>query len=176
MYYAACALLLVISVVISHYYYNIETGSMLSGAGVKLMYMTAPTREVAGQIAKALVLEKLAACVNIIGQAESFYMWEGKLENSQEVVMLAKAIDTDAVIKRVKSLHPYEIPCIISLPVNAGDNQFINWVKESCAASNGNNLLSLNDDTASSHHLSSVSSIIGNNADEISADKIVDGK
>lgn len=98
--------------------------------GVKLVYMTAPSKAVASDIARALVSEKFAACVNIIPGVESHYVWEGKAETSEEVVMLAKTTDSEALSRRVKSLHPYDVPCVVSVPLDGGEPTFLEWVKE----------------------------------------------
>lgn len=118
-----------------------EIDMSLVAGSVKLMYMTAPSRVVAATIARTLVEERLAACVNIIGgNVESYYMWEGKLEiEKEEVVLFAKAVDTDAVISRVKTLHPFDVPCIVSFPVDNGEPSFLRWVQESSTPVTGRN-------------------------------------
>lgn len=105
------------------------------GTGIKLVYMTAPSKAVAADIARTLVTEKLAACVNIIPGVESHYIWEGKAETSEEVVMLAKTTNSEVLTKRVKSLHPYDVPCVVSMSVDGGENSFIQWVKDQCSSS-----------------------------------------
>ena len=82
-------------------------------------------------IAKRLVEEKLVACVNILSTVKSFYIWQGELQEDQEVVMIAKTTSArmPAVIDRVKALHSYECPCIVSLPTNDGNADFLEWVK-----------------------------------------------
>jgi len=97
---------------------------------IKLIYITAPDKSIATNIAKALIQEKLAACVNISAVMESFYLWEDKLTQSDEVLIFAKTSKEDALIKRVKELHPYEIPCILSFDVNNGDPKFLEWISK----------------------------------------------
>lgn len=100
--------------------------------GVNLVYMTAPDEKVASQIAQSLVENKHAACVNLVPGVRSFYMWEGKLESSQEVIMLAKTSNVEALTQHVKAIHPYEIPCVLALDVTGGHNPFIDWIRDSC--------------------------------------------
>lgn len=107
--------------------------------------MTAPDRDVARNIAKSLVTEKLAACVNVLGgEAESYYEWEGKFHEGKEVLMLAKTSVAEAMIKRIKELHPYDVPCTLILNVesdykNSETSPFLKWIKESCVEPNASN-------------------------------------
>ncbi len=96
------------------------------------VYITAPTREEAEKIGRVLVNERLAACVNIIPGMRSIYHWQGKVEQAQEVVVIAKtrAALFEKLAKRVRDLHSYTCPCIISLPISAGEPTFLNWINE----------------------------------------------
>ena len=96
------------------------------------IYITAKDEDEARKIGKTLVKEKLAACVNI-HPIKSIYRWEGGIEEEGEVAMLVKtkAELADEVIRRVKELHSYEVPCIVSLPIDKGYPDFLNWIKES---------------------------------------------
>lgn len=96
---------------------------------IKLIYTTLPNKEIARDIAQKLVSEKLAACTNILGEIESCYIWEGQLEASNEVALIAKTAMEEKLIKRLKELHPYQLPCIISLDINGGLPDFLNWIK-----------------------------------------------
>jgi len=95
--------------------------------------MTAPTEEEAAIIARALVEERLVACVNIIPKVRSIYRWEGKVCDEQEVMMVAKSESTLApsVVARVKELHSYEVPEIICLPVETGSGDYLDWIEAS---------------------------------------------
>ena len=77
-----------------------------------------------------LLEERLVACGNILPRMNSIYVWEGKLEEASEVVMIAKttAERVPELIERVKSLHSYSCPCIVSLAVEAGYPPFLEWV------------------------------------------------
>ena len=100
---------------------------------LKLLYITAPNKEIARDIAKKLILEKLAACINIIGETESYYIWEDQLQTDNEVALVAKTAVSEKLIKRVEELHPYQIPCIISLDITGGLPSFLSWIKNSMA-------------------------------------------
>ncbi|MCU0608396.1 MAG: divalent-cation tolerance protein CutA [Chitinispirillaceae bacterium] len=95
-----------------------------------LVYITAQDKKQARMIGKTLVAEKLAACANIIENMNSFYFWEGKLCDDKEAVLICKTRATllPALIRRVKKLHPYKVPCIVALPIVGGNRDFLTWV------------------------------------------------
>lgn len=99
---------------------------------IRLVYMTAGSMDEAKTIGKVLVESRLAACVNIIDPMTSVYMWEGKLQEDAEVVLIAKttAARVPEVIERVKALHSYDCPCIVALPVLDGNPAFLNWIAD----------------------------------------------
>ena len=98
--------------------------------GVRLIYMTAGSKEEARNVGEALVESKLAACVNIIDGMNSMYMWDGELQDDREVVLIAKTTvnRVEDLIDKVKSVHSYDCPCILSIPVEAGNPDFMNWI------------------------------------------------
>ena len=91
---------------------------------------TTETKEQAQVIAKHLVEAKLAACVQITGQIESIYHWKGKVENAQEWLCLIKTQDDlyNKVEAAIKSLHPYETPEIIAVPIVKGSKEYLKWM------------------------------------------------
>ena len=95
-----------------------------------LIYMTASDLDEARRIARALVDERLAACVNILGPMESIYRWQGRVEEAGEVAMIAKTAETNvhALTKRVAELHSYACPCIVALPIEHGYAPFLEWI------------------------------------------------
>ena len=97
---------------------------------VHFVYMTAGSKTEAQKIGKALVESRLAACVNILDNMQSIYRWEEKVQEDSEVVLIAKTTDTKVspLIDKVKSLHSYDCPCIVSLPVLDGYLPFLDWV------------------------------------------------
>ena len=100
-----------------------------------LVYITTPDRETARSIGATLVRERLAACANIIGGMESFYWWGDKVESAIESICLCKTTGAlfPALEKRAKELHPYEVPCIVSLPLTQGHGPFMRWIEEGTA-------------------------------------------
>jgi periplasmic divalent cation tolerance protein len=92
--------------------------------------MTFSNKEEARSIGKTLVKESLVACVNIIDGVNSLYIWQDKLQDDQEAIMIAKTTSDrmSMLIKRVKALHSYECPCIVGLPIGDGNPEFLNWI------------------------------------------------
>ena len=103
-------------------------------ADEKLVISTAGSREEASRIAKALIEEKLAACVNIVGPIESVYRWQGKVESAQELLMLIKTIAAKAasVTSRIRELHSYDLPEAIEVNIDGGSSEYLKWIGESC--------------------------------------------
>ena len=100
---------------------------------VRFIYMTAGNLEEAQKIGRELVSSRLAACVNLLPHMNSIYIWDGKLQEDAEVVMVAKTTEARVsdLIARVKSLHSYSCPCIVSLKVEGGYAPFLEWVADS---------------------------------------------
>jgi len=97
---------------------------------VSVIYATTPTITQARKIARTLVEEKLAACVHIIPTIESYYRWEGKIEETDECALLAKTSQRkiQKAIQRIRDLHPYEIPEIIVFPPVGGLKEYLEYV------------------------------------------------
>jgi periplasmic divalent cation tolerance protein len=96
------------------------------------LYITVPSRDVAEKIARALVEERLAPCVNIISGVRSIYRWKGKVEAASEVCLIAKSRAElfETLEKRVKELHPYDCPCIVAWPIEKGYQPYLDWIAE----------------------------------------------
>ena len=92
--------------------------------------MTAGSIGEAKNIGQMLVVQNLAACVNLLENMTSIYNWEDKLEESQEVVMIAKTRKTlmPKLIETVNCLHSYDCPCILELPIQGGNPEFLSWI------------------------------------------------
>ena len=95
------------------------------------VYMTAGTFEEARKIGQILVEKNLVACVNLIENMTSIYKWEEKLEEGQEVVMIAKTRKKlmSKLIETVNFHHSYECPCILDLPIQGGSTEFLAWIE-----------------------------------------------
>jgi periplasmic divalent cation tolerance protein len=100
-----------------------------------VVLVTAPSAEGAARIGRVLVEERLAACVNVLPGVTSIFFWEGKLEESPEALMLIKTDPQryEALERRVLELHPYSVPEVLALPVEAGSPAYLSWVSESTA-------------------------------------------
>ena len=97
---------------------------------INFVYMTTGSKGEATKIAKELVTARLAACVNILDNMNSFYLWEGDIQDDAEVVMIAKTTEDriPELIEKVRSMHSYDCPCIVSLPVSSGYQPFLDWI------------------------------------------------
>jgi periplasmic divalent cation tolerance protein len=100
--------------------------------GIVLVYMTAGDKAEAGAIGKALIESNLAACVNIIDNMTSLYRWEGKLQDAQETVLIAKTMEEKIrdLKEKVVSIHSYDCPCILIFPVSDGHGPFMSWIED----------------------------------------------
>lgn len=98
-----------------------------------VVFTTCANKEEAQKISRALVEKRLAACVNILPQVESLFWWEGKVDSEQEFLLVIKsrAERFGKICALVKSLHSYEVPEIISLPVSEGHQPYLQWIDES---------------------------------------------
>ena len=97
-----------------------------------LIYITASTFDEAKTIGRELVSSRLAACANIIDNISSMYWWEGEIQNAKEVVLILKTKESliGELVKKVKSMHSYDLPCIVSLPISDGSRAFLDWIAE----------------------------------------------
>jgi periplasmic divalent cation tolerance protein len=93
-------------------------------------FTTLPDRNKALVLARVLVDEKLAACVNVVPGVTSVYRWQGKIEEDGEVLCVIKTSRARfAKLKqRLKSLHPYEVPELIALPISDGSAAYLRWL------------------------------------------------
>lgn len=97
-----------------------------------LILSTAPDENVAATLARGLIDNQLAACVNIIPGIRSFYRWQGQVHDDQEIQLLIKTRmeRVDEVITWIKNHHPYEVPEVIALPIVAGEQNYLSWLHE----------------------------------------------
>jgi periplasmic divalent cation tolerance protein len=97
-----------------------------------VVLVTCGSEEEALKIANALVIEHLAACANLVAPIRSIYRWEGKICDEKEWLLIVKTQMQrfEELEKKVKSLHSYSVPEIISLPITEGSSAYLNWIKE----------------------------------------------
>ena len=95
-----------------------------------VVFITVPNDKEAVKIARILVEERLAACVNIVKGIQSIYRWQDKIEDNAEVIMIAKTKKSlfNDLSARVKELHSYDVPEIIALPVVDGSEEYLKWM------------------------------------------------
>ena len=97
-----------------------------------VVFITTSSYDEARKIADALVSQRKAACVNIVPKVNSLFRWKGKIEEAEESLMVVKtrAELFPDVASTVKSIHSYEVPEIIALPIVEGNADYLSWLKE----------------------------------------------
>jgi periplasmic divalent cation tolerance protein len=95
-----------------------------------LVLTTLPTADAAAEVAKTVVDEKLAACANILPALRSIYRWEGKVQDENEVLVLLKTRQAqyERLKARILGLHPYEVPEVLAIPVEQGNQPYLDWI------------------------------------------------
>jgi periplasmic divalent cation tolerance protein len=98
---------------------------------VIIAFSTCPDEACAQRLAQALVGERLAACVNRLPGVTSTYFWDGRLQDDAEILLIIKttAARLAELEARLKVLHPYELPELVALPVTAGNERYLQWVR-----------------------------------------------
>ena len=98
-----------------------------------IVLVTAPSTEKAREIALDLVQKKLAACVNIVSPITSIYLWDGKIQDEQETLLIIKSrsdLFEDDLVTAIRAIHPYQVPEIIALPIEMGTKDYLDWIKQ----------------------------------------------
>ncbi len=106
---------------------------MAKSLGVYVVVLvTVPDVETGVKIARELVSSRLVACVNVVKDVRSIFFWEGKVDEASEALLIIKTrLDKmDEVVRRVKELHPYQVPEIIALPIVYGLESYLKWIDE----------------------------------------------
>ncbi|MFH1338350.1 MAG: divalent-cation tolerance protein CutA [Candidatus Omnitrophota bacterium] len=98
-----------------------------------VILITCASIKEAKKIAEDLVAKKLVACVNIVAQVSSVFWWQKKIDSAEEVLLIAKSKKSlmAKIVRQVKSLHSYEVPEVIALPIISGNKEYIDWINES---------------------------------------------
>ena len=107
----------------------------MSGAEFVFLYSTFPDAGAARRVADALVHARLAACVNIHAPMISVYEWEGRMRHETEVALVIKtrASLVDEAIAQARALHPYTVPCFLTLPIAGGNDDYLDWARAQTA-------------------------------------------
>ena len=100
---------------------------------IKFFYITASNKKEAERIAKKLLNKKLIACANVISNVNSYFVWKSKVQNSREIIICGKTTlkNQKKVIRTVKKLHSYSVPCVIFFDITSGNKDFLKWIKRS---------------------------------------------
>ncbi len=99
---------------------------------LNIVYITTKNKDEARKIGRELVKARLAACVNIIDKMNSMYWWEDKIQDGNEAILIAKTKESlvKELVEKVKSLHSYSCPCVISLPILDGNKEYLDWLQK----------------------------------------------
>ena len=99
---------------------------------VTLLYTTFASKEDALRISQNLLEKRLIACVNLLPQIHSLYLWEGKMENIRETAVILKTTSEkiSELVKILQDLHPYETPAILEIPLHFTNEPFAKWIQE----------------------------------------------
>ena len=102
-----------------------------------VVLVTCPTRALARRLARTLVTRRLAACVNVVPGVESTFQWQGKIDRCREVLLIIKTTPPRlaALRRAVLSLHPYDVPEVIALPLVDGHPPYLAWVRRAVSPS-----------------------------------------
>ena len=99
------------------------------------LYAVFASDEEAEHIGHTVIDERLAACINILGPIRSIYRWQGSVKSATEVAAILKTTDAtaNALIGRIAALHSYDVPCIVTWPVDNVLASYADWVEDSTA-------------------------------------------
>jgi periplasmic divalent cation tolerance protein len=108
------------------------TAAVAEAGAVRVVLVTAPDAEAAARLARSVVGERLAACVNLVPAIRSIYRWEGQVQDDTETLLVIKTTEErmDALCARVNALHPYDLPEVLALPAAGGSAAYLDWVRE----------------------------------------------
>ncbi|RKY19389.1 MAG: divalent-cation tolerance protein CutA [Planctomycetota bacterium] len=100
--------------------------------GCVTLYVTSPAGDVPERLARTLVEERLVACVNVLPAGLSHYSWGGEMQVDEEVVLFCKTTEAlaERATARLVQLHPYEVPCVLQLPLLGGHAPYLEWLRE----------------------------------------------
>jgi periplasmic divalent cation tolerance protein len=100
--------------------------------GKIVIFVTTSTEQEAHKVAELLLTKKKAACVNIVPRVDSSFWWQGKLDSARESLLIikTKASLLPEIIEMVKSVHSYEVPEIIALPIIGGNEDYLKWIDD----------------------------------------------
>jgi len=106
---------------------------MKKGAPFSIVFVTAPDRKAARQLARAALEKRLVACANLLQGVESHYWWRGKIERGAEVLIIFKTTTRrlPGLEKLILEKHPYDTPEFVAMPLGAGSERYLKWIEGS---------------------------------------------
>jgi periplasmic divalent cation tolerance protein len=106
-------------------------------SGFSVCMVTAPSMAEAREIGRSLLEERLVACINLLPSVSSMYWWEGQIEEADEVLMVLKTRTQllDRLVGRVRELHPYSVPEVLSWPLGPGNPEYLDWLASEATGS-----------------------------------------
>jgi periplasmic divalent cation tolerance protein len=119
----------------------VKNGDMQMGSDLRLVISTCGSRELAADIARALVERRLAACVNVLPGVSSTYRWMDQIERADEVLLLIKTAETEltAIETEIKARANYELPELVAVEITGGSADYLAWVADSIGGAAGEN-------------------------------------
>ncbi len=105
---------------------------MVENSKYLMVLSTCPDASTAKEIANALVGKRIAACVQIVSGIQSFFQWDDKVDSAEEHLMLIKTTAEcyEELESCIKSMHPYELPEIVAVPISTGSSEYLSWLDE----------------------------------------------
>ena len=99
-----------------------------------IVLVTAKNIKEATKIATVLVEEHLVACANIVNGVRSIFTWKGKMNKADEVLLILKSKKScfPKIVRKVKTMHSYDVPEVIAMPIIGGNQDYLDWIKDSC--------------------------------------------
>jgi periplasmic divalent cation tolerance protein len=97
------------------------------------VYAVFASAEEAERIGRTVIEERLAACINILAPVRSIYRWQGEIQTAEEVAAILKTHhwNSDALIERISALHSYDVPCVVTWPIDKVLRAYADWVEDS---------------------------------------------
>ncbi|MCM2678500.1 divalent-cation tolerance protein CutA [Echinimonas agarilytica] len=113
---------------------SLPTDTNPNNDAIRLVLTTCATQQQAETIAKGVLAAKLVACVNVIPNVQSWYQWQGKVCNDNELKLVIKtrADNLNATMAWLEAHHPYQTPEILSISANAGNRAYLQWIQDVC--------------------------------------------
>ena len=106
----------------------------VAARGLCVVLITCPSKPVALKLARWMIRGHAAACVNVLGPAESIFWWQGRVDHAREYLLIVKTArqNLPALRRGLTARHPYTVPELVALPISDGLPAYLDWVRSSC--------------------------------------------